>query len=165
MCGACSTMVDVAGTNAVVATVMLVNVRDRVAARVRRRPRLEVELATWEDNAAFVGGLGLDPLCTLGPPPAVPASALDDATGEDVTARTWASMSTTDRVFHGASQRPVAHLPAVGWFVVSFAVYVVLGLIVKSWVLNWIVGPLWLLLTLYLLPAAVRWLWDRRRRA
>jgi len=35
-------------------------------------------------------------------------------------------------------------------------VYVALGLLVRTFVLNWIIGPLFLLLTLYLLPLAFR---------
>ena len=42
----------------------------------------------------------------------------------------------------------------------SFVVYVVLGYNFTSVVLNWIVGPLWLLATLYLLP---KWLRSRER--
>lgn len=45
-------------------------------------------------------------------------------------------------------------------YIVSFVAYVVLGLLFKSAVLNWIIGPLWLLITLHLIPslwfAAVR---------
>lgn len=50
----------------------------------------------------------------------------------------------------------VPGLPAPIWFVVSLVVYVVAGLVLKSVVLNWIVGPLWLLVTIVLIPAAVR---------
>ena len=39
--------------------------------------------------------------------------------------------------------------------------YIVAGVIFKSPVLNWIVGPLWLFGTLYLVPTAIRVL--RRR--
>jgi hypothetical protein len=47
-----------------------------------------------------------------------------------------------------------------GWaYVVVLAVYVVLGVFLKTIVLNWIVGPLFLVLTLHLLPN----LFDRRR--
>ena len=49
----------------------------------------------------------------------------------------------------GPGPRPWGYLAA-------FLVYVVLGLLLRSVVLNWIVGPLFLLLTLYLLPLAVR---------
>lgn len=42
-------------------------------------------------------------------------------------------------------------------YVVSFVVYVVAGLLFKSTVLNWIVGPLWLLITLHFVPE----LWRR----
>ena len=55
-----------------------------------------------------------------------------------------------------SDSRRVQHLPAASWFVVTFVVYVVAGVILKSPILNWIVGPLWLLLTLFLLPALVR---------
>jgi hypothetical protein len=49
----------------------------------------------------------------------------------------------------GPGQRPWGYLTAL-------VVYVALGLVLRSVVLNWIVGPLFLLLTLYLLPLAVR---------
>jgi hypothetical protein len=42
----------------------------------------------------------------------------------------------------------------VAW-VVLLAVYVALGLVFRSAVLNWIVGPLFPLVFLYLLPRAV----------
>lgn len=47
-------------------------------------------------------------------------------------------------------------LPHAAWFVAAFVGYVVLGLLTRTVVLNWIIGPLWLLITLYLLPTAVR---------
>ena len=40
-------------------------------------------------------------------------------------------------------------------YVASFVVYVVLGYFFTSVVLNWIVGPLWLVATLHLLPRAL----------
>jgi hypothetical protein len=52
-------------------------------------------------------------------------------------------------------------LPSAAWFGVSFVVYVVLALSTKSVVLNWIIGPLWLFLTLWLLPTAFRWAWSK----
>lgn len=48
-----------------------------------------------------------------------------------------------------------ADAPAAA-YVAVFAVYVILGFLVRSVVLNWIVGPLFLLLALYVLPAALR---------
>jgi hypothetical protein len=39
-------------------------------------------------------------------------------------------------------------------YVAAFVVYVVLGYFLKSVVLNWIVGPLFLLLVLYVVPKA-----------
>ncbi len=40
-------------------------------------------------------------------------------------------------------------------WVAAMAVYVVLGVTLKSVVLNWIVGPLFPLLVLYLIPTAL----------
>ncbi len=40
-------------------------------------------------------------------------------------------------------------------YVAAFVVYVVLGYFLKSVVLNWIVGPLFLLLVLYVVPKAL----------
>lgn len=56
-----------------------------------------------------------------------------------------------------AEEASPAHqdLPGIA-YVAALVSYVVLGLVVKSVVLNWIVGPLFLLITLYLLPRAVR---------
>jgi len=49
--------------------------------------------------------------------------------------------------------------------VISALVYIALGLWLKGVVLNWIVGPLWLLITVYLLPAIVQMIGDRRAAA
>ena len=51
-------------------------------------------------------------------------------------------------------RRPLLDSP-VAWAVL-LAAYVALGIVVKSAVLNWIVGPLFPLLFLYLLPRALR---------
>ena len=59
----------------------------------------------------------------------------------------------------GAPPRDLAFV----WYLAAFVVYVVLGLAFKSVVLNWIVGPLFLLLTLHVLPSALRRLWPGRR--
>ncbi|MCQ3813965.1 MAG: hypothetical protein KTU85_06060 [Acidimicrobiia bacterium] len=40
------------------------------------------------------------------------------------------------------------------WVAGSLVVYVILGVWLKSIVLNWIVGPLWLFVTAYWLPKA-----------
>jgi hypothetical protein len=58
--------------------------------------------------------------------------------------------------------RRVDQLPATAWFVVTLAAYVALGLAFRSAVLNWIVGPLWMLATLYLLPMGLGALRSRR---
>jgi hypothetical protein len=57
-----------------------------------------------------------------------------------------------------ASENSVQGIPSRRWFIATFVVYVALGLTLKTLVLNWIVGPLWLLVTLFLLPEAVRWI-------
>lgn len=49
----------------------------------------------------------------------------------------------------------------VRWLVATLAVYVVLGFFLKTWVLNWIVGPLFPLLALYVLPTVLRRLSGR----
>lgn len=41
-------------------------------------------------------------------------------------------------------------------YVAAFVLYVALGYFVKSFVLNWIVGPFFLVIVLYLLPRALR---------
>jgi hypothetical protein len=39
-------------------------------------------------------------------------------------------------------------------FTIALVIYVILGVTVKSWVLNWVIGPLFLLLALDVLPRA-----------
>lgn len=50
------------------------------------------------------------------------------------------------------------------WYVVALVLYIGLGLLLKSVLLNWIIGPLFLLMVLYLVPTAVRRLWQAMRR-
>lgn len=50
-------------------------------------------------------------------------------------------------------------LPPARWIVASLAAYIVLGLLLRTVVLNWVVGPLWLFLTLYVAPTALRATW------
>ena len=45
--------------------------------------------------------------------------------------------------------------PSVALLVAAFVAYVGLGLVFKSLFLNWIIGPLWLFLVLYLLPLLI----------
>ena len=45
---------------------------------------------------------------------------------------------------------------SVAAYVAAFVVYVALGYFLKSIVLNWIVGPLFLVLVLYVLPKLFR---------
>ena len=47
---------------------------------------------------------------------------------------------------------------ALRWYVVALVVYVVAGYFLKSFLLNWIIGPLFLLIALYLVPTGARWL-------
>ena len=46
--------------------------------------------------------------------------------------------------------------PGKIWMVVAFIVYVALGFTLKAPVLNWVVGPLWLLVILHLMPSLFR---------
>ncbi len=48
-------------------------------------------------------------------------------------------------------------------FLFTLALYVALGYALKSIVLNWVVGPLFPLVTLYLIPAAARRVVGRGR--
>lgn len=62
-----------------------------------------------------------------------------------------------------AERSPPAAATGAVAFLVALVVYIALGLVLKSAVLNWIVGPLFPLFALYLLPAAVgRLRWGRR---
>ena len=45
---------------------------------------------------------------------------------------------------------------ALRWYAVALAIYVVAGVFLKTWVLNWIIGPLFLLIALYLVPTGAR---------
>ncbi len=45
---------------------------------------------------------------------------------------------------------------ALRWYVVALVVYVVAGYFLKSFLLNWIIGPLFLLISLYLVPTWLR---------
>lgn len=62
-------------------------------------------------------------------------------------------MSSSPSAAH-RRHRPLLEQP-VAWSVL-LAVYVALGMVVKSAVLNWIIGPLFPLVFLYLLPRAVK---------
>ncbi|MDH3705512.1 MAG: hypothetical protein OES57_05560 [Acidimicrobiia bacterium] len=72
MCSTCTTAFDAVSTNAVVVAAVAANGWDRLRDRARRRPRIERELENWQRNADFLASMGLDPLATLGAPPAVP---------------------------------------------------------------------------------------------
>ena len=74
MCSTCTTAFDAASTNAVLLAAVATNCWERVKDRARGTHRIERDLAVWEQNADFVRSLGLDPLMTLGAPPAVPAT-------------------------------------------------------------------------------------------
>jgi hypothetical protein len=50
------------------------------------------------------------------------------------------------------------------WYLLALASYVALGVWLRSAVLNWIVGPLYLLVVFYLVPRAVRSLTAGRAR-
>ncbi len=44
----------------------------------------------------------------------------------------------------------------IGWYAAALVAYVGLGLLTKSVVLNWVVGPVFPLLVLYVLPRLLR---------
>ncbi len=52
----------------------------------------------------------------------------------------------------------------LGWYLVALTVYVVAGYFLKTWIFNWIIGPLFLLIALYLVPTWLRWLTTIGRR-
>ena len=54
-----------------------------------------------------------------------------------------------------AEAPPPSDVPVVA-YVAAFVVYVALGVVLKSAVLNWIVGPVFLVVVLYLVPKVVR---------
>ena len=56
----------------------------------------------------------------------------------------------------GAHARSRLFVLSPAAFVLALAVYVLLGVTVKTVVLNWIVGPLFPVLVLYLIPRLVR---------
>lgn len=51
----------------------------------------------------------------------------------------------------------------VGWYVAALVAYIAGGFVFKSALLNWLVGPLFLLVVLYALPTLVRTLLRRER--
>lgn len=68
------------------------------------------------------------------------------------------------RVNGVAGTQRVIPPPKTGWIVFSFVLYVVLGTILKSVVLNWVVGPLFLFTTLWAVPSAIHFLRSRQFR-
>jgi hypothetical protein len=50
------------------------------------------------------------------------------------------------------------------WFAVSLAVFIGLGIVLKTRILNWIYGPLFPLFFLYLVPTGARWVYGVPRR-
>lgn len=72
MCMSCMTTADALATNSVLIAAGAVRFRERIVDRLRGRSRLDRAQETWESNAAFMRTLDLDPLETLGAPPAVP---------------------------------------------------------------------------------------------
>ena len=74
MCVNCYTAVDALATNSVLLAAGAVKFRERIADRLQGRSKLDREMLTWDENADFLRSMDLDPLATLGPPPAIPAS-------------------------------------------------------------------------------------------
>lgn len=59
-----------------------------------------------------------------------------------------------------AHEPPLPDEPTPLAYVIAMTTYVVLGLVFRSAVLNWIVGPLYLVTVLHVLPAGLRRLRD-----
>jgi hypothetical protein len=53
--------------------------------------------------------------------------------------------------------------PSPGWYLAALVGYVIAGFFLKSVLLNWVVGPLFLLIVLYLVPTWLR-RWSGRPR-
>ncbi len=68
-------MFDLVVTNAALGAVVATNCWERVSDRRNGISRLERELRTWEENAAFMRSMGLEPMLVLGAPPTVPVVA------------------------------------------------------------------------------------------
>jgi hypothetical protein len=64
----------------------------------------------------------------------------------------------------GLTIPPGGRDPGPGWYAAALVGYVTAGFFLKSILLNWVVGPLFLLIVLYLAPT---WLgrWGGRPRA
>lgn len=75
MCSTCTTAFDALSTNAVLVGAVAANTWERVRDRRDGRSRLERAVQRWETDAAFMRSMGLDPLATLGAPPAPPVPA------------------------------------------------------------------------------------------
>jgi len=52
---------------------------------------------------------------------------------------------------------PAAVAPPLAAYLAALAVYLVLGYVFRSVVLNWIIGPLFLVVTLHVLPRLLRY--------
>ena len=93
------------------------------------------------------------------PPPPPPSDCVDPFRfHSDGAAQLRTQVAEPDEAIESASE-PIA----LGWYAFALALYVALGYFLKSWVLNWIIGPLFLLIVLYLIPTAVRRLFQRER--
>ena len=62
-----------------------------------------------------------------------------------------------------AIERPPVDILSAFWFFVSVLVFVGLGLMLKTRILNWIYGPLFPLFFLYVVPTALRRLYRLPR--
>jgi hypothetical protein len=81
MCATCTTVIDVAAINSVVILAGVANGWNRVCDLLAGRSRTSRQMEVWEANASFIRSLGLDPMSTLGPPPAAPIPAhVDEST-------------------------------------------------------------------------------------
>ena len=48
-------------------------------------------------------------------------------------------------------------------YVIAAVTYITLGVFLRTWVLNWVIGPLYLLFIVWILPDWIRKHWGRNR--
>ncbi|AYY13066.1 hypothetical protein EF847_10520 [Actinobacteria bacterium YIM 96077] len=63
---------------------------------------------------------------------------------------------------HDSGARRKDGIPA-SWYVIALVVYVTIGYFTKSVLLNWIMGPLFLLVMLYIIPTVIRGIVTKAR--
>ena len=81
MCTGCVSAAEAVILNAGGGLVLAKGAVDRIAEALAGRHPAERRQATWDANARFVAGLGLDPQAVLGERPTVPATVVEGCAG------------------------------------------------------------------------------------